>query len=129
MSVLNAKLNFSFLCDYVSISREGKLNMNGIFENINVRSLPAIHPMMYVVANVSGLNNGDRFTCDLIMASEPQKKLVTMVKEVVIDPKRNFGFVGQFVNVKYETSGKYHIKFYVDNKEIGTHEFEVCVVS
>ena len=61
MSVLNAKLNFSFLCDYASVSREGKLSMAGIFENINVRRLPTHHPLMFIVTNISGVNNNDKF--------------------------------------------------------------------
>jgi len=128
MSVLNAKLNFSFLCDYASVSREGKLSMNGIFENINVHSFPACHPLMFIVANVSGLNNGDRFTCELVMADNMQNKLAVMKKEAKIDSQRNFGFIGQFVNIKYEKEGQYLVNFYVDNKEIGSHRFQVCLI-
>jgi hypothetical protein len=74
MSVLSARLNFSFLCDYASVSREGKLSLNGIFENINVRVLPAQHPLMFVVANISGVNNGDKFTCEIVRSDKDQKK-------------------------------------------------------
>ncbi len=125
MNVLNAKLNFSFLCDYALVSREGKLSMNGIFESINVRSFPTHHPIMFVVANISGVNNKDKFTCDLIAADNPQKSLAAIASEVVVDQQRNFGFIGQFVNVKYEKSGQYLIKFHIDNKEIGVHHFQV----
>jgi len=125
MSVLNAKLNFSFLCDYASVSREGKLSMNGIFENINVRQLPTPHPLMFIVANISGVNDKDKFTCELIQDDKGQKQIATISQEVKVDPRRNFGFIGQFVNVRYEAIGDYTIKFYIDNKEIGSHSYKI----
>ncbi|MBU1044798.1 MAG: hypothetical protein KJ915_10430 [Candidatus Omnitrophica bacterium] len=125
MSVLNAKLNFSFLCDYSSVSREGKLSMNGIFENINVHQLPTHHPLMFIVANISGVNNKDKFTCELVADDQSQKQIASISQEVKVDPKRNFGFIGQFVNVRYEAAGNYLIKFYIDNKEIGSHSYKV----
>jgi hypothetical protein len=125
MSVLNAKLNFSFLCDYASVSREGKLNMNGIFENINVRQLPTHHPLMFIVANIAGVNERDQFTCELVYNDGGQKQLASISQPVKVDPKRNFGFIGQFVNVRYEQTGEYLIRFFIDNKEVGSHSYQV----
>jgi hypothetical protein len=125
MSVLNAKLNFSFLCDYASVSREGKLSMNGIFENINVRQLPIQHPLMFIVANISGVNDRDKFTCELIYDDKNKKPLASISQDVKVDPRRNFGFIGQFVNVRYDAEGEYLIKFYIDNKEIGSHSYKI----
>jgi len=118
-------LNFSFLCDYASVSREGKLSLNGIFENINVRAFPAQHPLMFVVANISGVNNGDKFTCEIVQNDSSQKKAATIIQEIKVDPRRNFGFIGQFVNVRYEQPGEYAVKFHIDNKELGMHRFLV----
>lgn len=125
MSVLNARLNFSFLCDYASVSREGKLSMNGIFENINVRKFPTHHPLMFIVTNIGGVNNQDKFTCRLVLNNDTQKQLAHISQKIKVDPQRNFGFIGQFVNVKYDVAGEYAIKFYIDNKEIGLHRFQV----
>ncbi len=125
MSVLDAKLNFSFLCDYATVSREGKLTMAGIFENINVRSFPTHHPLMFIVTNIAGVHNQDKFTCKLVLNDDSQKQMASISQEVKVDPKRNFGFIGQFVNIRYETTGEYAVKFYMDNKEIGVHCFQV----
>ncbi|MFH2137354.1 MAG: hypothetical protein ABII88_02455 [Candidatus Omnitrophota bacterium] len=125
MGVLSAKLNFSFLCDYAMVSREGKLSMNGIFENINARSFPTHHPIMFIVANVGGVNNKDKFTCELVPAADAQNRLAAISSEVIVDSNRNFGFIGQFVNVKYDKAGDYELKFYIDNKELGVHKFQV----
>ena len=58
-------------------------------------------------------------------ACKSQKKLASISQEVKVDPQRNFGFIGQFVNVRYDVDGEYLIKFYIDNKELGMHRF--CV--
>lgn len=128
MGVLNVKLNFSFLCDYASVSREGKLSMSGIFENINARTFPVYHPLMYVVANLSGVTSEDNFTCELTPALGQQAKLAVITSKANIDAQKNFGFIGQFVNVRYETPGDYLLKFYIDNKEVGTHKFQVRIM-
>lgn len=129
MGILNAKLNFAFLCDYASISREGKLSMNGIFENINAKIFPAVHPVMYIVANVSGINARDKFTCELVKEDGLEIRIATIQAEVAAENAgRNFGFIGQFVNIKYDKPGNYLIKFYIDNREIGIHRFQINAV-
>ena len=80
---------------------------------------------MFIVANVAGVNNKDKFTCSLVCSKNPEKSIASISSEVVVDPQRNFGFIGQFVNVKYEKEGQYELKFYIDNKEIGKHNFIV----
>ena len=42
------KIPFAHLCDYATVSQEGKLSILGIFTNINVATLPATHPQMYL---------------------------------------------------------------------------------
>lgn len=46
------RVTFAHLCDYATISREGKLSVLGIFSNINTTSLPMIHPMLFVVFEI-----------------------------------------------------------------------------
>ena len=99
--------------------------MNGIFENINVRNFPAQHPSMYIVANMSGVHQKDKITCSLTPRDEPRQRLAVISREVTIQPNLNFGFIGQFVNVRYEKPGGYVLTFYVDNKKIGEHAFDI----
>ncbi len=43
------RITFAHLCDYASISKEGKLSVNGIFEGINAPQMPFRHSSMFVV--------------------------------------------------------------------------------
>jgi len=39
--------------------------------------------------------------------------------------KRNFGFIGQLVNIMFEKPGEYVFRFLIDGKELSTHTFMV----
>lgn len=43
------KVALGLLADYANVSREGKLNILGIFEQISAQSVPAVHPQMQLV--------------------------------------------------------------------------------
>jgi hypothetical protein len=44
---MNVKL--ALLADYANITAEGKLNILGIFDRINVSEIPAVHPQMHLI--------------------------------------------------------------------------------
>ena len=43
------RVKLALLADYANVTAEGKLNILGVFDRINVSSLPAVHPQMHVV--------------------------------------------------------------------------------
>ena len=45
------EVKLAVLADYASITQEGKLNILGIFDEINTRELPARLPIFYVVVS------------------------------------------------------------------------------
>jgi hypothetical protein len=47
-----APVEFALFCDHASISMDGKLSMNGIFERILTHDTPVMHPMMFVVTKL-----------------------------------------------------------------------------
>lgn len=44
----------ALLADYANVSREGKVNILGVFDQIYARSVPALHPQMQLVFTVIG---------------------------------------------------------------------------
>lgn len=42
------EVKFAHVCDYASISQEGKLSVMGIFDRIGAPQVPVVHPQMYV---------------------------------------------------------------------------------
>lgn len=47
-----APVEYALFCDHASVSMDGKLSMNGIFERILTKDVPVTHPMMYVVTKL-----------------------------------------------------------------------------
>lgn len=45
-------IEFSLFCDYASLTVDGKLNLNGIFERIATKEVPSIHPQLFVVSKI-----------------------------------------------------------------------------
>lgn len=43
------RVSFAHICDYASVSREGKLSVNGIFSFIGAQTFPVQHPLLYLV--------------------------------------------------------------------------------
>jgi len=46
-------LTYLLAADYANITRDGKLNVMGIFSIINAPGFPAVHPQMYLVAQLT----------------------------------------------------------------------------
>lgn len=45
-------VEYALFCDYASVSMDGKINLNGIFERILTEKTPATHPQMFVVSRL-----------------------------------------------------------------------------
>jgi hypothetical protein len=43
------QVKLAVLADYANVSSEGKLNILGIFDRVNVTDLPAAHPQMHLI--------------------------------------------------------------------------------
>ena len=56
MPVLSARMNVSFalFCDAANLSQEGKLNILGVFDAVQVASVPTIHPRAHLVVRFKG---------------------------------------------------------------------------
>jgi hypothetical protein len=43
------QVRLALLADYANVTAEGKLNILGIFDRINVHAIPAVHPQMHLI--------------------------------------------------------------------------------
>lgn len=48
------RVSLALLADYANVSREGKLNIMGIFDNVNATSVPTAHGQMQLVLTIEG---------------------------------------------------------------------------
>lgn len=47
-------VSLALLADYANVSREGKLNIMGVFDNINAATVPTAHAQMQLVITFEG---------------------------------------------------------------------------
>lgn len=45
-------VEYSLICDHASVTVDGKLNLNGIFDRIVVKEFPATHAQMFVLSKL-----------------------------------------------------------------------------
>ena len=49
-------VSFALFADAANLSQEGKLNVLGVFDALQVSALPAVHPRAHLVVHLKGTN-------------------------------------------------------------------------
>lgn len=127
------KLNFGFVCDYASFGVGGKLNILGIFKNINGLSLPIIHHQLFIVANILIDREGTYKEVIKLVRKEDDQEIITPLEfnlsasEQPEGKKIELGVVGQINNIKFEKSGEYEFRIFVNDELIDSIPLNVSV--
>jgi hypothetical protein len=109
------------LCDYASVSREGKLSMNGIFDELRVQKFPGGMARAFLVATVSGAAN-TQYQVTLKIESENGGKspLKDLVLNATTSQNGKSNLMVELVNLGFERNGDYYFKIYCEGKEVGS---------
>lgn len=116
----NVKLNFVHICDYASFSEGRKLNILGIFKNINAVKFPVIHPQMFIVVNITVNTAGAYKEVIKFIREEDDVEIIKPLEFNITANKGNseFGVFGQINSVKFDKDGIYKFKVYVNDNLI-----------
>lgn len=119
------ELELLVLCDQAVISREGKLSIIGIFDQIYAENIPATHSKMSVVGVVKGEINSDH-TLHLFV-SDPAGKELLPNQEIKINlgPGGRTNLVSEFINFPIPLTGIYKIELREDKFLLGQRELTV----
>ena len=115
------QVKLAVLADYANVTAEGKLNILGIFDRINLVQVPAVHPQMHLVlrleAHPAELDRAQRIE---IRLHDPQGTTIFDVNGEIV-PR---GEAGQPVstnqiltlnNLQLEKIGSYNFVVFVNN--------------
>jgi hypothetical protein len=115
------QVKLALLADYANITAEGKLNILGIFDRINVEEVPAVHPQMHFVLRLEAHPaERNRVHNVEIRLHDPDGTTVFEVKGDVVPQ----GQVGQTLatnqiltlnNLQLQKSGGYTFVVFVNN--------------
>jgi hypothetical protein len=118
------EIPIALVADAANISREGKLNIMGSFNNISAASFPATHPFMVLVFVLEG----DRSDADtnhslkIDIIDEDGRDILPPLEgsvrfgQAAAGGKLNAPQILQFANVKFERPGKHEIKIILNNE-------------
>lgn len=102
------------ICDHAFISLGGKLNIIGIFDEINITKSGAIHPQMSVALILNGEKN-QKFSYYFDLEDPSGNKLVdtsNTPQDAVSGKNGNINIIINLVNLKLNNAGRYKIGIY-----------------
>ena len=108
------EVTLSLLADYANVSKEGKLNVMGLFTIINAPALPWVHPQMQLVLELeAGPAEWDSQKDIQIMLLDADGNQILSVQGNAKVPKGEAGrrvrinMIMTFGNVKFDAEGDY----------------------
>ena len=136
----NIKLNFLHVCDYASFSVGGKLNILGIFKNINTPKVPVVHPQLFVVTNITITkpNNAGNYK-EIIKIVDNEGDDILKPLEFNLKPSSNkerpgkkkkdiqIGVVAEINNIQFSKEGNYKVQVNINGKLIGETSLTVTL--
>jgi hypothetical protein len=87
------EVKLALLADAANVSREGKLNILGIFNTIHAGSFPAVHPKMYLVLSFETTNAeaGKTKRVEIVFVDADDTKLGSIAGKLIV-PKGEPGY-------------------------------------
>jgi hypothetical protein len=129
------QIALALLADGANISREGKLNILGIFDSISAQTVPTMHPQMQLIMVIEA-DRGDADREHLLgieLIDADGKKLLTMsgnIKFCTPPPGEQvrINHIIQLNNLRFEKLGSFEFKILINNevrKSVPLHVIEL----
>jgi len=122
-------LNQFVVCDYAMISKENKLSLVGIFNQVFVRQLPTTYSKIFVVGIVSG-KASEVYEVTLKLNEPTGNNIIPEQKlKVTIGINGETNIIAELNNLRFEVAGKYEVELLLQDKTLGKREFGVVLVN
>lgn len=129
-------LSYLLVAEYANVTQDGKLNVMGIFSNINSHGFPAVHPEMYLVAQLTAgpgeYGRKCEITVKLIDEDATQELVYYKVPVVVPSSERGqkvkLNHLLKLVNTHFPKPGTYAFLILVNNDTKGDLAIEVNLI-
>jgi hypothetical protein len=131
---LNATL--LLLADYANTTADNRLNVMGIFTEIRAVNFPAVHPLMYFIAQLSAspAEYGRKFKFGVkLLDADATKELLNFEIEVEVPRGENgqptvMNFILPLVSIVFEKPGNYQFSLLVNEDEKATYSIEAILI-
>jgi len=126
---------FALFADAANLSQEGKLNVLGVFDALQVGSLPAVHPRAHLVVHLKGTaSDVGRHTVTLRWINPVGSELWTSTGELNVgEPpsgvtEMDLPLIAQ-IDLPIDASGAYRMTISLDNNKNAEVPVQVRTVS
>ena len=114
------------LCDYATISQEGKLSINGIFDELRVRAFPGGIARAFLVTTVKGAPNTPyNLTLKVESAVVLESPLKPLEINIQTSPNSKSNVLVELVNIAFVEPGNYQFTIYNQNEKVGSTNLKV----
>jgi|WetSurMetagenome_2_1015567.scaffolds.fasta_scaffold03406_5 hypothetical protein len=115
------------LCDYANVSREGKLNINGIFDELRIQKFPGGIARAFLVATINGEPNTQYNLILKVKAEngssprgeEEETPLKDLNLNAMTSPNGKSNLMIELVNLGFKKEGTYRFIVMNQGKEAG----------
>ena len=122
-------LNQFVVRDYAMISKENKLSLVGIFNQVFVRQLPTTYSKIFVVGIVSG-KASEVYEVTLKLNEPTGNNIIPEQKlKVTIGANVETNIIAELNILRFEVAGKYEVELLLQDKTLGKREFSVVLVN
>jgi hypothetical protein len=126
-------VTYGFLCDYATVSQEGKLSILGIFSDISVGEMPARHPQAFLAFELefSYAEVNAEFPLRIECVDEDGRAVFKADGQAQLSGHAKPGQRPRIVqalqlnDLTFEQAGRYDINIFVNNELKRTIEFTV----
>ena len=129
------QIALALLADGANISREGKLNILGIFDRISTQNMPAMHPQMQLIMIIEAdRRDADReHQLGIELIDADGKKLLSMTGNIKFSSpppgeQIRINHIMQLNNLRFEQWGSFEFKILINNevrKSVPLHVVEL----
>ncbi|PIR79794.1 MAG: hypothetical protein COU25_03440 [Candidatus Levybacteria bacterium CG10_big_fil_rev_8_21_14_0_10_35_13] len=125
MNKQNLHTEIIALCDYASVSQEGKLSINGIFDELRVQKFPGGIARAFFVATIAGTPN-TAYKLNLKLENKNNGATLSNTSiETMTAPNGKNNLLIELVGLAFEKEGDFQFKIYHDGKEAGVTQLKV----
>lgn len=118
------KVRYAHLCDYAVISREGKLSVMGIFNRINSKQLPAVHPNACLAFEIE-LNHAEvnrEIALKIEVVDADGSRLASIDGAITVSGARKIGTrprvpqIIRFSQMQFPAEGPYNVNIWLNER-------------
>lgn len=119
-------VEYSMICDYASVSMDGKISLNGLFERFALKEVPAMHPQLFLVSKIL-IPQGERKITFSLMQQDKVLATTSIEKKVESKLIAHNHFWG-IRNLKIESWDPIEVQILIDGKQVYVKRIPVVEV-